>query len=175
MIPYYLYHLNSRTLDRINRSSYSWIKFKLKYDVYRANIRCLRNCEYLDPSTKIEELVGIVHFNASGYLSLLLYSIKKFMGDPWNIIIDNGSYEGILKAIKKRIDILSRKIILLRNTAHPKRLKDHTLAPNHLIYMGCKVGAERLIILDQDTILVDPLDNLRSYIPKSYSSWCQGY
>jgi len=166
MFPYYLYYLISRTLDRVNRSNYSWIKFMLKYYVYRANIRCLRNCEYLDPSTRIEELVGVVHFNAPDYLSLLLNSLKKFMGDPWIIIIDNGSYEVALKAVEKLIDILSRRIILLRNTAHSRRLKDHTLALNHLIYIGCKVGAERLIILDQDAILVDSLDDLRSYIPQ---------
>ncbi len=123
-------------MDKINRNNYSWIKFKLKYDAYKAHIRCPKNCESLEPRERIEEIIGIVHFNVPDYLSVLLYSIKKFIGDPWIIIIDNGSYEGILKVIMKLIDISSRRIILLRNTSYWKRLKDHTLALNHLIHIG---------------------------------------
>jgi len=153
----------SMLLERINRSHRSYIKYMLKYSLYKLGIRCAYNCGLLNDVG--EELVGIVHFNAPDYLLLNLKSLSKVLGGVKVIILDNGSFDSAYESVLAIARRFSKTVTIFRNNHLINRMRDHTMGINYIVELAGKLAIDRLIILDQDCILVDPIEDLRSRVP----------
>ena len=138
--------------------SYARYKYIFRYLHYRRKIKPLLHTRI---GVKNPILFSIVHLNAPDFLILALKSIRTLYPDVHLLVLDNGSRYTLLKSVLR----LCRKYkcTLLYNTS---MYKDHVLAIQYLIDYSISLGKRFTIILDNDVVLISPIDEILEIMQK---------